>query len=150
MTMDHDEEIARDRAGRDALEALCARLSCDWSLDLTAPRPVVTLHRAGVFLASAAGDTLADAVRAHAEIYADAPAPTTPDRGPLRPDAIYRVDPHPRASASDVVWITRRAGISAETVRDYAEAAALDPSRVAVRFFLTTDPRECPADCLEG
>lgn len=141
-------EIARDRAGRDALEALCARLSCEWSLDLTAPRPVVTLHRAGVILASAAGDTLADAVKAHEEVYV--PAPPMPDRGPLRPDAVYRVAAHPVASASDVVWITRRAGISAETVRDYAEAAALDPSRVAVRFFVTTDPRDCPADCMEG
>lgn len=140
-------EIARDRAGRDALEALCARLSCEWSLDLTAPRPVVTLHRAGVVIGSASGDTLADAVAAHAMILAPAP---TPDRGPLRPDAVYRVAAHPAASASDVVWVTRRAGISADTVRDYAEAAALDPSRVAVRFFVTTDPRDCPADCMEG
>lgn len=150
MTMDYDDEIARDRAGRDALEALCARHSCEWSLDLTAPRLVVTLHRAGVVIGSVPGDTLADAVKAHAEILDDSPAPTTPDRGPLQPDAVYRVAAHPVASASDVVWITRRTGVSAETVRDYAEAAALDPSRVAVRFFLTTDPRDCPADCMEG
>lgn len=141
-------EIARDRAGRDALEALCARLSCEWSLDITAPRPVVTLHRRGEVIGSASGDTLADAVAAHEVILA--PAPATPDRGPLRPDAVYRVPAHPVASASDVLWITRRAGVSADTVRDYAEAAALDPSRVAVRFFVTTDPRDCPADCMEG
>jgi hypothetical protein len=142
-------KIARDRAGRDALEALCLRHGCEWSLDLTAARPVVTLHRGGGVIGRAAGDTLADAVRAHVDVM-DAPAPTTPDRGPLRADAVYRVAAHPVAHASDVVWITRRAGVSAETVRDYAEAAALDPSRVAVRFWLTTDPRECPADCMEG
>ena len=147
MTVDYDNEIALDRAGRDALEALCTRLSCEWSLDLTAPRPVVTLHRAGVVIGSASGDTLADAVAAHEEV--NVPAPPMPDRGPLRPDAVYRVAAHPVASASDVVWITRRAGVSADTVRDYAEAAALDPSRVAVRFFVTTDPWDCPADCLE-
>jgi hypothetical protein len=145
-TMDDDNEI--DRAGRDALEALCARHRCEWSLDLTARWAVVTLHRRGVVIGRAAGDTLADAVAAHAVILDD--APTTPDRGPLRPDAVYRVAAHPAASASDVVWITRRAGVSADTVRDYAEAAALDPSRVAVRMWLTTDPRDCPADCMEG
>ena len=147
---DDDDEIARDRAGRDALEALCARHRCEWSLDPTAPRPVVTLHRKGVVIGRAAGRTLADAVAAHAEILDDAPALTTPDRGPLRTDAVYRVPAHPAADASDVVWVTRRAGVSADTVRDYAEAAALDPSRVAVRFFVTIDPRDCPADCLEG
>lgn len=142
-------EIASDRAGRDALEALCARLSCEWSLDLTAPRPVVTLHRAGVILGRAAGDTLADAVRAHVDVM-DAPAPKVPDRGPLRTDAVYRVPVHPAAEASDVVWVTRRAGLSAETTRDYIDAATLDPQRVAVRFWITTDPRDCPADCMEG
>jgi hypothetical protein len=148
MSADYDNEIARDRAGRDALEALCARHRCEWSLDLTAPRPVVTLHRKGVVIGSAAGRTLADAVAAHAVILDDAPAPTTPDRGPLRTDAVYRVPAHPAADASDVVWVTRRVGASAETTRDYIDAATLDPSRVAVRFFLTTDPRDCPADCL--
>lgn len=145
MTMDHDEEIARDRAGRDALEALCARLSCDWSLDLTAPRPVVTLHRAGVFLASAAGDTLADAVRAHAEIHC---APTTPDRGPRPKGALYEVSTHP--ALAGVAHRTKRAGHAASSVRDYLDAAAGDRDGVAVKVWLTTDPRECPADCLEG
>ena len=135
MSTDHDDEIARDRAGRDALEALCARHSCEWSLDLTAPRPVVTLHRKGGVIGSASGDTLADAVAAHAV---------------MRTDAVYRVPVHPAADASDVVWVTRRVGLSAETTRDYIDAATLDPSRVAVRFFLTTDPRDCPADCMEG
>ena len=149
-TMDDDDEIARDRAGRDALEALCARHRCEWSLDLTAPRPVVTLHRKGVVIGSASGRTLADAVAAHAVILDDAPATTTPDRGPLRTDAVYRVPAHPAADASDVVWVTRRVGLSAETTRDYIDAATLDPSRVAVRLWLTTDPRDCPADCMEG
>lgn len=144
--MDHDEEIARDRAGRDALEALCARLSCEWSLDLTAPRPVVTLHRAGVFLASAAGDTLADAVRAHAEILDASTA--APDRGPLPKGALYEVDAHP--ALAGVAYRTKRAGLAAESVRDYLDAAAGDRDGVAVRVWLTTDPRECPVDCMEG
>ena len=80
----------------------------------------------------------------------DAPAPKVPDRGPLRTDAVYRVPVHPAAEASDVVWVTRRAGLSAETTRDYIDAATLDPQRVAVRFWITTDPRDCPADCMEG
>lgn len=141
-------EIASDRAGRDALEALCARLSCEWSLDLTAPRPVVTLHRAGVILGRAAGDTLADAVRAHAEIYADAPAPTMPDRGPRPKGALYEVSTHP--ALAGVAHRTKRAGHAASSVRDYLDAAQHDPDGVAVKVWLTTDPRECPADCMEG
>lgn len=138
-------EVARDRAARGALEALCLRHGCEWALDLVPERPVVILHRRGVVIGRAAGDTLADAVQAHAVILDAAP-----DRGPLRADAVYRVPVHPAAEASDVVWVTRRAGVSAETTRDYIDAATLDPSRVAVRFWITTDPRDCPADCMEG
>jgi len=140
-------EIVRDRATRGALEALCLRHGCEWALDLVPARPVVILHRGGKVIGRAAGDTLADAVRAHAMILDDAPAL---DRGPLRADAVYRVPVHPAAEASDVVWVTRRVGLSAETTRDYIDAAMLDPQRVAVRFWITTDPRDCPADCMEG
>lgn len=139
-------EIARDRAGRDALEALCARLSCEWSLDLTAPRPVVTLHRAGVFLASAAGDTLADAVKAHAEIHRVPMALIS--NAHILPGAVYAVKTHPLLA--EVTPRTKQAGQSAEEVAECIEAALQDPHRLAVRMWLTTDPRNCPADCMEG
>ena len=148
MSADRDDEIARDRAGRDALEVLCARHRCEWSLDLTAPRPVVTLHRKGGVIGSASGDTLADAVAAHAVILGDAPAPTTPDRGPRPKGAIYDCAPHPLLAG--VAYSTKRAGLAADVVRDYIEAALIDGGGVAVRLWLTTDPRDCPADCMEG
>lgn len=139
-------EIARDRKAREALEALCLRHRCEWALDLVPARPVVILHRGGAIIGRAAGDTLADAVRAHAEILDASTA--APDRGPLPKGALYEVDAHP--ALAGVAYRTKRAGLAAESVRDYLDAAAGDRDGVAVRVWLTTDPRECPVDCMEG
>jgi hypothetical protein len=132
-------EIARDRAARDALEALCARHRCEWALDLTAPRPTVTLHRRGVVLGTCAGDTLTDAVEAHAEIL-DA----VPDRGPVPRGAIEACEAHPALRA--VAYRTKRAGMAAESVGAYLEAAALDPQGVAVRMWEMDLARLRPVD----
>lgn len=137
--MDHDDEIARDRAARDALDALCARHRCDWAPDLTAPRPTVTLHRRGVVLGTCAGDTLSDAVEAHAEIL-DA----VPDRGPVPRGAIEACEPLP--ALRGVAYRTKRAGMAAESVLAYLEAAALDPQGVAVRMWETDLARLRPVD----
>ena len=138
--MNHDEKMTRV-----ALEALCLRHGCEWSLDLVSVRPVVILRRGGVVIGRAAGDTLADAVQAHAEILKASTA--APDRGPLPKGALYEVDAHPLLA--DVAYRTKRAGLAAESVRDYLDAATGDRDGVAVRVWLTTDPRECPADCME-
>jgi hypothetical protein len=130
----HDDEIARD-----ALEALCARHRCEWALDLTAPRPTVTLHRRGVVLGTCAGDTLADAAEAHAAIL-DA----VPDRGPVPRGAIEACEPHPLLRA--VAYRTKRAGMAAESVGAYLEAAALDPNGVAVRMWEMDLARLRPVD----
>ena len=132
-------EIARDKAARDALEALCARHRCEWALDLTAPRPTVTLHRRGVVIGTCAGDTLTDAVAAHAAIL-DA----VPDRGPVPRGAIEACEPHPLLRA--VAYRTKRAGMAAESVGAYLEAAALDPNGVAVRMWEMDLARLRPVD----
>jgi hypothetical protein len=133
-------EIARDKAARDALEVLCAQRGCEWALDLTAPRPTVTLHRRGVVIGRVAGDTLADAVRAHEEVLAG----TVPDRGPVPRGAIEACEPHPLLRA--VAYRTKRAGFAAESVGAYLEAAALDPNGVAVRMWETDLSRLRPCD----
>jgi hypothetical protein len=145
----HDDEIARDRGARDALEVLCAAQGCEWSMDLTRTDGVsVTLHRRGEVIGTAAGRTLADAVRAHAAILA--PAPTVPDRGPVPRGAIEACEPHPLLRA--VAYRTKRAGMAAESVGAYLEAAALDPDGVAVRMWETdlARLRPCDLDVLEA
>ncbi len=133
-------EIARDRMARDALEVLCAAQGCEWSMDLTRTDGVsVTLHRRGEVIGTAAGRTLADAVRAHAAIL-DA----VPDRGPVPRGAIEACEPHPALRA--VAYRTKRAGMAAESVGAYLEAAALDPQGVAVRMWETDLARLRPCD----
>ena len=138
--MEHDDEIARDREARDALEALCAQHRCEWSLDLTAPRPTVTLHRRGVAIGTCAGDTLADAVASHAVILAGA----VPDRGPVPRGAIEACEPLP--ALRGVAYRTKRAGMAAESVGEYLAAAALDPHGVAVRMWELDLARLRPSD----
>jgi hypothetical protein len=121
-------EIARDKAARDALEALCAQHGCEWALDLTAPRPTVTLHRRGVVIGRVAGDTLADAVRAHEEVLAG----TVPDRGPLKRGAIEDVPHHPLLEGA---YRTKRLGETGAAVHGYLDAALADPQGVAVRMW---------------
>ena len=138
-----DDEIARDRMARDALEVLCAAQGCEWAMDLTRADGVsVTLRRRGEVIGTAAGRTLADAVRAHAAILA--PAPTVPDRGPVPRGAIEACEPHPSMRA--VAYRTKRAGMAAESVGAYLEAAALDPQGVAVRMWETDLSRLRPVD----
>jgi hypothetical protein len=125
---------------RDALEVLCAAQGCEWSMDLTRTDGVsVTLHRRGEVIGTAAGRTLADAVRAHAAIL-DA----VPDRGPVPRGAIEACEPHPALRA--VAYRTKRAGMAAESVGAYLEAAALDPQGVAVRMWETDLARLRPCD----
>jgi hypothetical protein len=124
----HDDEIARDKAARDALEVLCARHRCEWALDLTAPRPTVTLHRRGVVIGRVAGDTLADAVRAHEEVLAG----TVPDRGSLKRGAIEDVPHHPLLAGA---YRTKRLGETGAAVHGYLDAALADPQGVAVRMW---------------
>jgi hypothetical protein len=145
----HDDEIAHDKAARDALEVLCAAQGCEWSMDLTRTDGVsVTLHRRGVVIGTAAGRTLADAVRAHAAILAS--APITPDRGPVPRGAIEACEPHP--ALRGVAYRTKRAGFAAESVGAYLEAASLDPDGVAVRMWETdlARLRPCDLDVLEA
>jgi hypothetical protein len=135
----YDDEIARDREARDALEALCARHRCEWSLDLTAPRPTVTLHRRGMVIGTCAGDTLADAVAAHAEVLA-----AVIGRGPVPRGAIEACEPLP--ALRGVAYRTKRAGMAAESVGEYIAAAALDPHGVAVRMWELDLARLRPSD----
>jgi hypothetical protein len=90
-------------------------------------------------IGTAAGRTLADAVRAHAAIL-DA----VPDRGPVPRGAIEACEPHPALRA--VAYRTKRAGMAAESVGAYLEAAALDPQGVAVRMWETDLARLRPCD----
>lgn len=143
VACDRCAEIARDRKARGALEALCLRHGCEWALDLVPERPVVILHRGGAIIGRAAGDTLADAVRAHAEILGTPMALIS--NAHILPGAVYAVKDHP--TLAGVAARTKQAGRSAEEVSECIEAALQDPHRLAVRMWLTTDPKACPEDC---
>lgn len=128
---------------RTPLAMLCARLRCEAEvIEEGARRVVVTLRRAGEIIGTATGETVAAATRVHQTILEG-----RPDRGPVPAGALYECDPHP--ALASVAYRTKRAGLAAESVRDYLDAAAGDEDGVSVRLWLTTDPRDCPADCKE-
>ena len=123
------------------MDALCARHSAwatwrasQWGVSLR-----LTRVGSGEVVGEVTAPSLLAAVRRHEVILGDAQG-----RGPVPRGAIEETRDHP--AIARWAYRTKRAGIAAESVREYLDAAALDPDGIAVRVWITTDAADAPRD----